>query len=61
MAVWSIQQPLIESYHEPLVGCLAAFLEHQPDLIEVIFEAIVAAWPEGFNSNTAKVIMTGAQ
>lgn len=55
MAVWSIQQPLIESYHEALVGCLVPFLELQPDLAEVIFKAIAEAWPRGFNSNTPKV------
>lgn len=55
MAVWSIQQPLIESYHEALVGCLVPFLELQPDLAEVVFKAIAAAWPRGFNSNTPKV------
>lgn len=55
MAVWSIQQPLIESYHEALVGCLVPFLELQSDLAEVVFKAIAAAWPRGFNSNTAKV------
>lgn len=55
MAVWSLQQPLIESYHEALVGCLIPFLELQPDLAEVIFKAIAAAWPRGFNSNTPKV------
>ena len=55
MAVWSIQQPLIESYHEALVGCLVPFLELQPDLAEVVFKTIAAAWPRGFNSNTPKV------
>lgn len=55
MAVWSLQQPLIESYHEALVGCLIPFLELQPDLADVIFKAIAAAWPRGFNSNTPKV------
>lgn len=55
MAVWSLQQPLIESYHEALVGCLVPFLELQPDLAEAVFEAIAKAWPKGFNSNTPKV------
>lgn len=55
MATWSIQQPLIENYHEALVGCLIPFLELQPDLVEVVFKAIATAWPRGFNSNTPKV------
>lgn len=55
MAVWSRQQPLIENYHEALVGCLIPFLELQPDLAEVVFKAIAAAWPRGFDSNTPKV------
>lgn len=55
MAVWSRQQPLIESYHEALVGCLVPFIEKQPDLAKVVLESVVAAWPEGFQSNTAKV------
>lgn len=55
MAVWSLQQPLIESYHEALVGCLVPFLGLQPDLAEDVFKAIAAAWPRGFNSNTPKV------
>lgn len=56
MAVWSIQQPLIESYHEALVGCLIPFLERQTELVQVVLEAVVASWPEGFNSNTPKVL-----
>lgn len=55
MAVWGTQQPLIEIYHETLVGCLVPFLEKQPDLVQVVLEAIAAAWPEGFSSNTPKV------
>lgn len=55
MAVWSLQQPLIETYHEALVGCLVPFLELQPHLAEVVFQAIAQAWPKGFNSNTPKV------
>lgn len=55
MAVWSSQQPLIETYHEALVGCLIPFIEQEPELTHIILEAVVAAWPEGFNSNTAKV------
>lgn len=55
MAVWSLQQPLIENYHEALVGCLIPFLERQPGMLRVIFESIVAAWPQGFQSNTPKV------
>ncbi|CAM9107864.1 unnamed protein product [Ectocarpus fasciculatus] len=57
MAVWSIQQPLIESYHEDLVGCLVSFLELQPDMVEVAFTAIATAWPQGFNSNTPKEVL----
>ncbi|CAM9591525.1 unnamed protein product [Scytosiphon promiscuus] len=57
MAVWSLQQPLIETYHEALVGCLVAFLQLQPDLAEVVFKAIAQAWPQGFNSNTPKEVL----
>ncbi|CAN0434645.1 unnamed protein product, partial [Laminaria digitata] len=55
MAVWSVQQPLLDLYHEALVGCIVPFLELQPDLVLPVFEAIVAAWPRGFNGNTPKV------
>lgn len=55
MAVWSLQQPLLERYHEALVGCLVPFLEREPDLVLLIFQAIAEAWPSGFNSNTPKV------
>ncbi|CAM9298383.1 unnamed protein product, partial [Hapterophycus canaliculatus] len=57
MAVWSLQQPLIETYHEALVGCLVPFLELQPDLAEAVFTAIAEAWPKGFNSNTPKEVL----
>ncbi|CAB1107395.1 unnamed protein product [Ectocarpus sp. CCAP 1310/34] len=57
MAVWSIQQPLIESYHEDLVGCLVSFLELQPEMVEIVFESIATAWPQGFNSNTPKEVL----
>lgn len=55
MAMWSTQQPIIESYHQALVGCLIPLLERQADLVQQVFKAIVAAWPQGFESNTPKV------
>lgn len=59
MAVWDRQQPVLECYHEALVGCLVPLVERQPDLLLVIFESLVLAWPEGFSSNTAKVWWKG--
>lgn len=55
MAVWSVQQPLLDIYHEELVGCMVPLLERQPELVLTVYEAVVATWPRGFNSNTPKV------
>ncbi|CAM9294617.1 unnamed protein product, partial [Sphacelaria rigidula] len=57
MLVWGTQEPLIGSYHEALVACLVPFLEREADLVQTVLEAIVAAWPQGFDSNTPKEVM----
>jgi len=56
MYEWRDQIPLIQRYHEPLVFCLVQYLERDRRAFAVpVMEAVLRAWPEGFESNTPKV------
>ncbi|CAN0371833.1 unnamed protein product, partial [Phaeothamnion confervicola] len=54
MYEWRDQISLLETYHEPLVYAVVQFLDHDPSLTPEVVESVVAAWPEGFQSNTSK-------
>ena len=58
MYEWRDQIPLLQLYHEPLVFCLVQYLERDRSLAVPVVEAVLRAWPEGYQSNTPKVRVT---
>jgi Protein phosphatase 2A regulatory B subunit (B56 family) len=57
MHEWRDQIPVLQLYHEPLVYAIVQFLEHDPSLTVTVLDGVLAAWPEGFQSNTPKEVL----
>ena len=55
MYEWRDQIPLIQLYHEPLVFCLMQYLERDQSLTVRVIDAVLKAWPEGYQANSPKV------